>query len=133
MYLNIQQKKWQKLNRGVYFILFLAALSFDLRAQMVFTSNPSANANNVAVNSNIELDFDTDIDLLTVHNNSTNANEVYDDNIRIIGNQSGQLEGIYLVGGDNSIIIFDPSNDFKAGEKITVIVTSSVLGTGGEV
>ena len=111
---------------------FIAA-STSAVAQMTFTSNPTANANNVPVNSNIELDFDADIDFLTVHINSTNGNEVYDDNIKILGNQSGQIEGVYSVGGDNSIVVFNPSIDFKAGEMITVVVSNLVLGTGGEV
>jgi len=96
------------------------------------TSLPSANLNDVLRSTSIELDFSADVDLLSVNNNSTNANEVYDDNITITGNVSGQVEGIFSVGADNSIIIFDPSNDFKTGEKITVTITSSVLGSGSE-
>ena len=48
---------------------FIAA-STSAVAQMTFTSNPTANANNVTVNSNIVLDFDADIDFLTIHINS---------------------------------------------------------------
>jgi gliding motility-associated-like protein len=118
------------------FFLTICAIgiaSLDANGQMTFISNPGANANNVAVNANIQLDFDTDIDLLSVHLNSTNANEVYDDNIKVIGNQTGQYQGTYSLGADNSIVVFDPTNSFKAGEKITVIVNTSVLGAGGEV
>ncbi|WP_221412723.1 BspA family leucine-rich repeat surface protein [Fulvivirga lutimaris] len=100
---------------------------------MVFTPSPQVNANEVVVNSNIELDFDTDVDLITVHINSTNADEVYDDNIKIIGSQTGQFQGTFSFGADNSIVVFDPAISFKAGEKITVVVNTSVLGTGGEV
>lgn len=114
-------------------IFLVNIMSNEAMAQMTYTSNPVANANNIGVGSNIELDFDADVDFLTVHINSTNANEVYDDNIKIIGNQSGQIEGVYSVGGDNSIVVFNPSIDFKAGEMITVVVSNLVLGTGGEV
>jgi gliding motility-associated-like protein len=96
------------------------------------TSLPSANATSADRNASIELDFDADVDLLSVNSNSTNANEVYDDNITITGNLSGQIEGTFSLGADNSIIIFTPSTDFKAGEKISVTISSSVLGSGGE-
>ncbi len=112
---------------------FVILLGNGAFAQMTFSSTPMANANNVPVNVNIELDFDTDIDLISVHINSTNANEVYDDNIKIIGSQSGQFQGTFSNGADISIVVFDPSIPFKAGEKITVVVNASVLGTGGEV
>ncbi len=113
-------------------LLFFSIYSNTAMAQMSFTSTPAPNETSVAVNSNIILDFDTDIDLLSVHINSTNANEVYDDNIKIFGSQSGQLEGIFSNGADISIVVFDPSIPFKAGEKITVVVNALVLGTGGE-
>lgn len=102
-------------------------------AQMIYTSIPGANSNNIAVTSNIELDFDTDINLSSVHSNTTNADDVFDDNIKIVGSQNGQYRGIFSVGADNSIVIFNPSISFKAGERITVVVNSLVLGTGGEV
>lgn len=100
---------------------------------MVYTSIPGSNSNNIAVTSNIELDFDTDINLSSVHSNSTNADDVFDDNIKIVGSQNGQYRGIFSMGADNSIVIFNPSISFKAGERITVVVNSLVLGTGGEV
>ena len=97
------------------------------------SSTPSSNGTNIIVSSNITMDFDADVNLSSVNNGTSGSTSVYDDNITILGNQSGQLEGVYSIGGDNSIIVFDPSIDFHAGEKITVIVSSSVLGTGGEV
>ncbi len=99
----------------------------------IVATNPVAHANNIAVTSTISLDFNADVDLLSVHNNSSNANEVYDDNIIIRGNKTGQLEGTFALGGDNSIVVFTPSISFKAGEKISVTINNSVLGAGGEI
>ncbi len=116
--------------------LFLSIILLGSRsgnAQMVYTSTPSANSNNIAVTSNIELDFDTDINLSSVHSNTTNADDVLDDNIKIVGSQNGQYRGVFSVGADNSIVIFNPAISFNAGERITVVVNALVLGAGGEV
>ena len=86
-------------------LLFSAGVANKALGQMTFGSIPTGNATNIGVNSNIELDFDTDIDLISVHNNSTNPNEVYDDHIKIVGSQSGQLEGTYSNGADISIVV----------------------------
>jgi gliding motility-associated-like protein len=96
---------------------------------MTFSSTPLANSTSVSVTSNIALDFSADVDLGTVHSNTLNADDVFDDNIKIIGSQSGQFRGVFSVGADNSIVIFNPSTSFKAGEKVTVIVNALVLST----
>lgn len=101
-------------------------------ALVAYTPTPTANSNSVPLTSNIELDFDSDINLLTVNNSSTNPNEVYDDNVKIVGSQSGQFQGVFSFGGDNSIVIFNPSINFKAGEKITVTVSNLVMSTGAQ-
>ncbi|MEP2668465.1 MAG: BspA family leucine-rich repeat surface protein [Cyclobacteriaceae bacterium] len=110
--------------------LFLFAGSVS--AQMTFTAVPSANATSVSVASNIELDFSADVNLGTVHNNTTTTDDVFDDNIKIVGSQSGQFRGVFSVGADNSIVIFNPSTNFKAGEKVTVIVNALVMSTGAQ-
>lgn len=108
--------------------LFVGSVS----AQMTFTSMPTANSPSVGVTSNIELDFSADVNLGTVHSNTTNTDDVFDDNIKIIGSQSGQFRGVFSVGADNSIVIFNPSINFKAGEKVTVIVNALVMSTGAQ-
>ncbi len=115
-----------------FFIAFFYVISAEAQVTLS-ASTPSTNAPNVLTSSSISLDFDKDINLSTVHNGTTASNAVYDDNITIFGNLSGQREGVFSVGADNSIIIFDPAVDFKAGEKITVVVTNNVLGTGAEI
>ncbi|MEQ8361525.1 MAG: BspA family leucine-rich repeat surface protein [Cyclobacteriaceae bacterium] len=99
---------------------------------ITYTSVPTANATNAAVASNIELDFDANVNLITVHNGTTNPDDFFDDNIKIIGSQSGQFSGVFSFGADNSIVIFNPSISFKAGEKVTVTVNSYVAGAAGE-
>ena len=103
-----------------------------IQPAITYTSVPSANSLNVGVASNITLDFDTDLNLATVHNGTTTPGDVLDDNIKIIGSQSGQFNGVFSVGADNSIVTFDPAISFKAGEEITVTVNSMVTGSAGE-
>jgi len=99
---------------------------------ITYASVPSANATNVAVASNIALDFNTNVNLNSVHNGTTNPDDYFDDNIKIIGSQSGQFSGVFSFGADNSIVIFNPAINFKAGEKVTVTVNSFVTGVAGE-
>ncbi|SMG52832.1 gliding motility-associated C-terminal domain-containing protein [Marivirga sericea] len=88
----------------------------------LITSTPTSNANNVATNSNIVLNFDLNVD-------GTTANAT---NIVVSGNLSGLIDGTFL-GGGTSTITFTPSNSFKPAEIISVTVTAGLLGTGAEI
>jgi gliding motility-associated-like protein len=91
-------------------ILFVAP-SIVLAAEVTSTS-PGANAQQVAVSSNITVTFDAAISAAVV----TAAN------FKVNGAQSGAISGT-LTGGNTNIITFNPTGDFKAGEVVTVTLT----------
>ena len=91
----------------------------DFTSFQLLSASPIANAGNVSANANIVLTFDAVVDLATV-----NAA-----NIVVTGNQTGLIEGVFS-GGGGTIIIFNPSTDFKPGEIITVTVTTGLESSG---
>ncbi|MCF6306795.1 MAG: FG-GAP-like repeat-containing protein [Flavobacteriaceae bacterium] len=87
---------------------------------MMMNTIPSMNEQNVAVSSDIILNFNEAIDGATV-----NAN-----NIVVYGNQSGKIDGTFS-GGGTSTIVFNPTNDFFKGEVIHVNIASEVKDIDG--
>ncbi|WP_276372909.1 FG-GAP-like repeat-containing protein [Chryseolinea sp. H1M3-3] len=91
-------------------ILFVAP-AIVLAADVTGTS-PGANAQQVAISSNITVTFDAAISAAVV----TTAN------FKVNGAQSGAIFGT-LTGGNTNTITFNPTGDFKAGEVVTVTLT----------
>ncbi len=98
---------------GVLTILFVAPAI--ARAADVTSTSPGANAQQVAVSSNITVTFDATISAVVV----TTAN------FKVNGAQSGAISGT-LTGGNTNTITFNPTGDFKAGEVVTVTLTSGL-------
>jgi hypothetical protein len=80
------------------------------------TKSPAAFSNNIALSSNIELEFDS----------STKSSTITSSNIIVRGSNSGLISGSFS-GDGTSTVVFDPTDDFVHGEIITVTLTSSVL------
>ncbi|TYP99006.1 putative secreted protein (Por secretion system target) [Tenacibaculum adriaticum] len=100
------------------FLLLLLTVSF-VRGQDLITTNPIAQEINVAADTNIVLFFNTTID----------AGSITSANIVVTGSQTGTIEGVFT-GGDTNTITFNPDNNFKSGELITVAATRG-LESGG--
>lgn len=98
---------------GVLAILF--AVPSIVLATNVTSTSPAANAQQVAVSSNITVTFDAAISAAVV----TTAN------LKVNGGQSGAISGT-LTGGNTNTITFNPAGDFKAGEVVTVTLTSGL-------
>jgi gliding motility-associated-like protein len=81
----------------------------------VLTVTPQANALAVSASSNVTITFDNPIPELAVNNA----------NFKINGTHTGNIPGTFT-GGGTSTITFDPVQNFKAGEVITVTVTPGV-------
>ncbi|MFC2071784.1 FG-GAP-like repeat-containing protein [Chloroflexota bacterium] len=81
---------------------------------------PAANALDVINTSNIDVQFNTSINGTTVNENTFNVD----------GSISGKVSGNYS-GGGSSNVTFNPTLDFKAGETITVTLTSGIRGENG--
>ncbi|MEQ9405448.1 MAG: FG-GAP-like repeat-containing protein [Cyclobacteriaceae bacterium] len=98
-------------------------ISITVPSLMTITAaSPSAFENYVSQSSNIEFTFSESIESATL--NSTNA--------IIRGNQSGLIAGVWS-GGGTSVITFNPTTDFKAGETIWVTLTTGLESTGGSI
>jgi hypothetical protein len=90
----------------------MCTTSISITKNFLTTAFPGANAINVARDANIILTFN-----MPVSNALINAN-----NIRVHGAQTGMYPGAFTGGGTNTIT-FNPANDFKPGEVITVTLT----------
>ncbi|NOZ61987.1 MAG: T9SS type A sorting domain-containing protein, partial [Calditrichaeota bacterium] len=75
---------------------------------------------NVAVTSNIQIQFSENIDAGTIDENTFNVD----------GSVTGQISGIYAISNEN--VTFDPDNDFKNGEIITITLTSGIKDINGK-
>jgi len=93
-------------------------------------SSPAANDNNVAQNANITLTFDANVSQSSIDGGT--ASDPTDDAIQIKGEQTGLVAGVYS-GDGTTTLTFNPDEDFKPGEVVTVTLTDGVLGTSGEV
>ena len=93
------------------------------------STSPSPNEVSVATNANIQLTFNCAINQTSVDGGT--SNNFSDDNILIWGNQTGFYNGTFTGDGTN-MITFDPNQDFKAGELITVTIKKDIVGTGGK-
>ncbi len=84
------------------------------------STSPTANANNIATTSNISPTFSQS---MNVGSSSTFV---------VHGGMTGQRAGSYS-GASSTTLTFDPTSDFKAGEKVVVTLTASLTATGGDV
>lgn len=76
--------------------------------------SPSANDIDVLADSNIVITFDTNIDAATVNAIS----------IEVRGSLTGEIAGVFSTAG--SQVTFNPTDDFKPGELISIVVTDAV-------
>lgn len=87
----------------------------------ILSTEPSANANNVAASLAIEITFNSPVDAGTADNS----------NILITGNLTGVIAGSFS-GGGTSTISFDPLNNFVHGEVISVTLTEGLTNALGQ-
>ncbi len=81
---------------------------------------PISNQNTVTLDTDIAVTFDSPVKTSTV-----NAS-----NIVITGKNTGIISGTFS-GGGTTTVGFNPTNDFKPGEVITVTLTSGLQNTSG--
>ena len=90
----------------------------DLFEFALTSSTPATASNTVSLDSDIKLTFDSPVKTSTL-----NAS-----NIVITGKNTGIISGTFSGGGTTSVV-FNPTNDFKPGEVITVTLTSGLQNT----
>ena len=109
-------------NNLVVIVGLLFTFSTALNAQNLELSStaPISNQNTVTLDTDITLTFN-----LAVKTSTVNAS-----NIVITGKNTGIISGTFS-GGGTTTVGFNPTNDFKPGEVITVTLTSGLQNTSG--
>ncbi|MBO6792631.1 MAG: VCBS repeat-containing protein [Balneolaceae bacterium] len=87
---------------------------FDIEGVNVQSISPTANAYGVSANSDIDITFNDSMDNTTLTTS----------NILVFGSLSGKIAGSISISGNTAT--FNPTNDFLAGELITVIATTAI-------
>ncbi len=86
--------------------------------------SPATNALNVAKDANVVISFSNGVDVPT----ATGAN------IRVFGSQTGLISEDGMFNGTVSgPVTFNPNNDFKPGEVISVTLTDNILDDDGNI
>lgn len=98
----------------------LATSAFAAPPQVV-SVHPARNRIDAPTNSNIQVEFDTDIDAATVDGAS----------LRVFGRWSGPATGAYTVA--EGTVTFVPDAPFFAGETVTVAMSKAIENLAGEV
>ncbi|MBS4029356.1 MAG: VCBS repeat-containing protein, partial [Ignavibacteriales bacterium] len=88
----------------------------NIEITKVAAISPEQNALNVSPSSNIQVTF----------NKSMNSSSITDSTLIVSGNVSGKHNGSITFINGNSVATFNPTNDFKRGEVVTVNVTTDV-------
>ncbi len=86
---------------------------------LIISHTPGKNELNVAINSNIQIQFSENIDAGTIDENTFN----------IDGSMTGMISGSFTV--TNDVISFNPAADFKPGESISITLTTTIQSTNG--
>ena len=97
---------------------------FDRNRLEVLSVSPLQNAFDVAATSNITMVFDQ----------SLNSGTVTQINVPVIGDERGLLDGSYTLTTTNvadDTVVFDPAEDFRAGERIEVILSERIESLSG--
>lgn len=86
----------------------------------IVSIDPQAGSNNTALSANITVTFDLNIDAASL--SSTN--------VIVRGSQTGVISGV-LSGGGSTTVTFNPINNYKSGEVISVTITKALLSQTG--
>jgi len=109
-----KRSKWLLNLMNTYFLVAICLCSFIASGQTFSSSAPVANSNGATVSDNIDMTFTAAVTL-----SSTNT--------IIMGSQTGIVSGVFS-GGGTAMNSFNPDNDFRPGELVTVHLTTL---TGG--
>lgn len=100
----------------VVLTLLVGLISFSAFAQLNFVSiSPGIHASNVAPNANIEITFNTLLDVATL----TAAN------VKVRSRYLGVIPGA-ISGGGTTTLVFNPTDDFRPGDIISVTFTTGI-------
>ena len=83
------------------------------------SSSPTVNANNIATTSNVSATF------------SQSMQAAASSTFIVHGSMTGKRAGSYS-GASTTTLTFDPTNDFRPGEVVDVMLTAGLKGTAGD-
>ena len=109
---------------AIFFLVFVSiGVSYSQQAPTIVSFNPTGNALNVQRNTNITVTFNKDVDQTTLTNST----------IRVHGAQSGLHSSSNIkYDSTHKTVTFDPKDDFKIGELVTVTVTRGIKSMSGD-
>ncbi|MCP4459648.1 MAG: hypothetical protein GY816_16725, partial [Cytophagales bacterium] len=94
---------------------------------LLSSTSPDKNDVSIALDANISFTFSENMDEGSVDRGTAT---VLDDNIKIRGEYTGIIDGVWT-GDGTTTITFNPTLDFKAGEIIRITMNDDVESTGG--
>jgi len=107
-------------------ILFVCLIFFghkNVLAQFeVLSVYPEQNSIIAGSNDNIEIEFNAPV----------NTNTINSSTVPVYGSKTGKYAGSFSYDGTTNTLTFNPSYPFKAGEILSVTVTSDVQSAGGQ-
>ena len=87
----------------------------------IFSTSPTQNELNVARSASISVTFDVNMDPATIN----------DSTFVVYTRYTGRHQGTINYDHQTRTAVFDPINDFKAGELVTVVLTTGIKSSGG--
>ncbi len=114
-----------KIREGFFLFLIwiISALgSMECYGQRVISTSPDKNSISVSRNTDIEVTFDQKL--------ATNIN--WEEIFVVRSSINGYIYGEYLYNDSLNTMIFQPSTNFRSGEKISVTIASSDIFTSGD-
>ena len=106
----------------LFLVLIVGTVATPSLAQFTVVSvTPELHSTQALLNEPIQVTFSTNVDVASL--NATT--------FRVYGHQSGQIAGVYSVDQTGMIGVFQPSQPYKPGEFISVVLTDQVLSIGG--
>ncbi|MCJ7507958.1 MAG: FG-GAP-like repeat-containing protein, partial [candidate division Zixibacteria bacterium] len=87
----------------------------------IISTSPTKNQLNVVANTNISVTFDVDMNLSTINNSTFIVNS----------RSTGRHSGTIAYDGLTKTATLNPTQDFAAGEAVTVVLTTGIKSSGG--
>jgi len=94
---------------------------YNQPAPAVVSTIPDQNELNNNTDAVISVEFNTDINMATIGSSS----------FVVSGNMTGMIDGNFNYNEPTRTVTFDPYNDFKLGEEITVVLTNDIYASEG--
>jgi len=102
--------------------VYLTVTSIDTTSPLIVTTNPIQNGLNIAKNTDISVTFDVDMNTSTINDSTFVVHSL----------QTGLHSGTYSYNSGTNTATFNPDDDFKVGEVVSVSLTTAIEDESGE-